>query len=302
MSDHECCNNRKDRISSCIKRDRVVSRPSSSSGSSSHDTLAPSSKFPIAPVVAHPGFIDGQRFLSDPRVGPFPARRLAWRRVSHHSSDRHSSPDFTLDSSSSGSSLDSSSDTFSGQTHSGASTRVASSRLVYPPVMTPRYSEAFSRWRSEPLSTPYLPTTSESSPDSSFERSLDSSSLSAGPSRKRCKSPTTLIPSSTPVSRSIAPTYAVTNLGIGDGVDTEDGIGMGVEIAASDIREDEEEFEAEASAGGMMKIAIDPLVTGGISESSRGDVLDLKGTLYDIVHYMLEVPLDRITEFETAQR
>ncbi|GKG46874.1 hypothetical protein Tco_0504071, partial [Tanacetum coccineum] len=38
---------------------------------------------------------------------------------------------------------------------------------------------------------------------------------------------------------------AVADLGISDGVglDTENGIGMGVEIAASDIREDEEEFE-----------------------------------------------------------
>ncbi|GJS66075.1 hypothetical protein Tco_0680639 [Tanacetum coccineum] len=27
------------------------------------------------------------------RVRPIPARRLAWRHVSHHSSDRHSSPD-----------------------------------------------------------------------------------------------------------------------------------------------------------------------------------------------------------------
>ncbi|GJS48696.1 hypothetical protein Tco_0598817, partial [Tanacetum coccineum] len=327
-------------------RERVTSRPSSPSGSSSHDTFALSSEFPIAPVVAPPGIL-----------GPFSARRLAWRRVSHCSSDHHSSPDFTLDSSSSGSSSDSSSDTSSGspsdslsdtssvhssgcdasgQTHSGPSTRVASSRLVYPPVMTPRYSEAFSRWRSAPLSTPYPPTTSESSPDSSSERSLDSSSLSAGPSRKRCRSPTTSVPSSTPVSRSIAPTHAdllpprkrfrdsyspedsreehmeigtadaeaVADLGIGDGVGahTEDGIGMGVEIDASDIREDEEEFKVEASAGGIMEIDVDPLVTGGISESTRGDVPDLEGTLYDIVHYMSEVPLDRITEFETAQR
>ncbi|GKE58691.1 hypothetical protein Tco_1497876, partial [Tanacetum coccineum] len=289
------------------------------------------------------------------RVGPFPARRLAWRCVSHRSSDRHSSPDFSSDSSSSRSSSDSSSDTSSGspldslsdtssvhssgcdasgQTRSGPSTRVPSSRLVYPPVMTLRYSEAFSRWRSTPFSTPYSPTTSESSPDSSFERSLDSSSLSAGPSRKRCRSPTTSILSSTPVSRSIAPTHAdllpprmrfrdsylledsrevhmeigtadaeaVADLGIGDGVDTKDGIGMGVETVASDIREDKEEFEAKASAGGTMEIAVDLLVTGGIFETTRGDVLDLEGTLYDIVHYMLEVPLDRITEFETAQR
>ncbi|GKG23847.1 hypothetical protein Tco_0391883, partial [Tanacetum coccineum] len=67
--------------------------------------------------------------------------------------------------------------------------------------------KAFRRWRSAPLSTLYPPTTSESSPDSSSKRSLDSSSLSARPSRKRCRSPTISAPSSTPVSRSIAPTH-----------------------------------------------------------------------------------------------
>ncbi|GJT47926.1 hypothetical protein Tco_0974083 [Tanacetum coccineum] len=66
---------------------------------------------------------------------------------------------------------------------------------------------------------------------------------------------------------------AVADLGIGDGVGAyiEDGIGMGVKIAASDIREDEEEFELKASAGGTIEMAVDPLVTGGISESTRGD-------------------------------
>ncbi|GJV34099.1 reverse transcriptase domain-containing protein [Tanacetum coccineum] len=217
------------------------------------------------------------------------------RRVSRRSSDHHSSPDFTSESSSSGSSSDSSSDTFSGspsdslsdtssvhssgfdasgQSHSGPSTRVASSR------------------------------------------SLDSSSLSVRLSHKRCKSPTTSVPSSTHVSRLITSTHvdllpphkrfrdsyspedsreehmeigtadaeAVADLGTGDGVGahTEDGIGMGVEIAAIDIKEDEEEFKPETSAGGTMEIAVDPLVIG--------------------VHYMSEVPIDRITEFETAQR
>ncbi|GKC70950.1 putative reverse transcriptase domain-containing protein [Tanacetum coccineum] len=258
------------------------------------------------------------------RVGPFPTRRLAWGHVSHCLSDRHSSPDFTSDLSSSGSSSDSSSDTFSGSP--------SDSLLAYPSVMTRRYSEAFRRWRSASLSTLYPPTTSESSPDSSSERSLDSSLLSARPYRKRCRSPTTSVPSSTPVLRSIAPNLAdllpphkrfrdlyspedsreehmeigttdaeaVADLGNGDGVGVD--IIDGVEIAASDIREDKEEFEAEASAGGTMEIAIDQLITGGISESTRRDAPDLEGTLYDIVHYMSEVPLDRITEFETTQR
>ncbi|GJW47818.1 putative reverse transcriptase domain-containing protein [Tanacetum coccineum] len=302
-------------------RDRVASRPSSPSGSSSNDTFAPSSEFPVAPVVA-----------------PLRIRRRPAILI-RPGEDRHSSPDFTSDSSSFGSSSDSSSDSSSlgspsdswsdtssvhslgfdasGQTHSRPSTRVASSR-------------------SAPLSTPYPPKTSESSPDSSSNRSLDSSLLSVRPSRKRCRSPTTSLPSSTPVSRPIAPTHAdllsprkrfrdsysseniieehmeigtadaeaVADLGIGDRgrAHTEDGIGMGVEIAASYIREDKEEFEAEANAGGTMEIVVDPLVTGGISESTRGDVPDLEDTIYDIVHYMSKVPLDRITEFETAQR
>ncbi|GJU64127.1 putative reverse transcriptase domain-containing protein [Tanacetum coccineum] len=311
-------------------RDRVASRPSSPPRSSPHDTLAPSSEFPLAPVVAplrirwRPVILVqtgkaipfGRPYRTQPngprkfltarkRVRPFPARRLAWRRISHRSSDCYSSPDSTSYSSSSSLSSGSSSDTSSGsplnslsdsssvhssgcdtsgQTHLGPSTRVASPR-------------------SAPLSTPYPPMISKSSLDSSSERLLDSSSPSAGPSHKRCRSPTTLVPLSTLASRSIAPTLAdilpphkrfrdsysledsrdehmeigttnveaVVDLGIGDGdgAPTEDGIGMGVEVATSDIREDKEEFEVEAITG--------------------GDVPDLEGTLYDIAHYMFEV-------------
>ncbi|GKD13153.1 hypothetical protein Tco_1197560 [Tanacetum coccineum] len=145
----------------------------------------------------------------------------------------------------------------------------------------------------------------------------------------------TLVPLSTPVSRLIAPALAdlpprkrfidsyssevsgeehmeistadaetIANLGISDGVraPTEDGLGMGVEVATSGIREDEEELKVEASVGGTMEIAVDPLVTSGIFEPTRGDAPDLEDTLFDISHYMSEVPLDRIIEFETAQR
>ncbi|GJU51874.1 hypothetical protein Tco_1221429 [Tanacetum coccineum] len=350
-----------------------------------HESLTPSSEFSLSHVVAPPGIrrrpailvrpgeaipfgrpyrthLNGPRKLltARKRVRPFPTCRLAWRRVSHCSSDRHFSPDFTLDlassssysdsssnislgssldslsgSSSASSSVHSSGSDASGQSHSGPSTRVASHRLVDPPVKTPRCSEAFMRWRSAPLSTLYPHKTSESSLDLSFELSLDSSSPSARPSHKRYRSPTTLVPSSTLVSRLIAPTLSnlpprkrigdsyssevnreehmkigtadvdtIADLGISDGVGapTEDGIGMRVEVTTSDIREDEEEFEAEANAGGTMEIVVDPLATGSISEPTRGDAPDLEGTLYNIAHYMSEVPLDRITEFETAQR
>ncbi|GKF31959.1 hypothetical protein Tco_0101757, partial [Tanacetum coccineum] len=86
--------------------------------SSSHDTLAPLSEFPLAPVVASPrihrrsatlvrpgeAIPFGRPYRTHPngshkllnarkRVRPIFAHRIARRRVSHHSSDHHSSPD-----------------------------------------------------------------------------------------------------------------------------------------------------------------------------------------------------------------
>ncbi|GJS32952.1 hypothetical protein Tco_0531334 [Tanacetum coccineum] len=246
-----------------------------------HESLTPSSEFPLALVVASPGirrwpailvrlgeaipfgrpyhtYLNGSRKLltTRKRVGPFPASRLAWRQVSHYTSSVHSS----------------------GQSHLGSLTRVASPRLVDSPVRTTRWSEAYMRWRSALLSTLYPPTTSESSLGLSSERSLDSSSPSIGPSCKRCKSPATMVPSSTPVSRSIAPALAdlPPRKSIGVGAHTEDGIDLDVEVAISDIREDEEEFETEASAGGTMEIVVDPLATRDISEPTGGDIPDLE--------------------------
>nr|GEV27151.1 reverse transcriptase domain-containing protein [Tanacetum cinerariifolium] len=234
-----------------------------------HASITPSFEFPLAPVVAPPEI--------------------------HSSSSRSSSN--SSSNISSGSSLDSLSD--SSSVHSS---------------------------RCDAL---------ESSPNSSSKRSLDSSSPSVGLSHKRYRSPTTLVPSSTHVSRLIAPTLAnllphkrfrdsyafevseeehmkigiadvetIADLGISEGVGapTKDGIGMGVEVSTSDIKENEEEFEVEANVRGMIEIAVDPLATSGISKSTGGDAPDIKGTLYDIAHYMSKVPLDRITEFKTAQR
>ncbi|GJX68545.1 hypothetical protein Tco_0304272 [Tanacetum coccineum] len=73
-------------------------------------------------------------------------------------------------------------------------------------------------------------------------------------------------------------------------------------ITASDVREDDEEFEAEASAAEMKEIAVDPLAISDSSKSFRGGIPDLEDTIYDIVHYMSEVRIDRITEIETTQR
>ncbi|GJY71905.1 hypothetical protein Tco_0475608 [Tanacetum coccineum] len=127
-------------------------------------------------------------------------------------------------------------------------------------------------------------------PGSSSERSLNSSSPSSRPSRKRCRSSTASVPSPTHVSRLITPTptdllphrkrfrdlyspkdseeehmevdtadtEAVADVGISEGVvaHPEDGVGMGFKIAASDVREDDEEFEAEASVADTKEIVV----------------------------------------------
>ncbi|GJR84763.1 hypothetical protein Tco_0155548 [Tanacetum coccineum] len=393
----------------------------SPSGSSSHDTLAPSSEYLLAPVVSPPEIRRRRAILIRPRedipigrlyrthpggpcraltarksVRPLSSHRLALRYTSHH-----------LDHFTSGSSSHSSSDhssfghsilghSLSGHTPPDTTDADTStpSRFVHRSLArTPRRSEPFRRWRSAPLSTPYPPTTSESSLGSSSERSLDSSSLSSRPCRKRCRSPTASVPSPTHDSRSIAPTpadllpprkrfrdsyspkdseeehmevdtadteaitpqnqllrvmgsgegygmavectrvsgfgqktmgegglvlarrlehmkvdttdaEAIADVGISDGVvaHIKDGVGMGVEIVASDVKEDDEEFEAEESATDTREIIVDPLAIGDSFKSSRGGIPDLEDTIYDIVHYMSEVRIDRITEIETTQR
>ncbi|GJX37518.1 ribonuclease H-like domain-containing protein [Tanacetum coccineum] len=117
-----------------------------------HESLTPSSEFPLAPVVGPPGIRRRPAILVRPGEAiPFDR---AYRTYPN-------GPHFTSDPSSSSSSLDSLSDSSSlhssGQSHSGPLTRVASPRLVDPP------SGRF---------------------------------------------PTTLVPSSTPISRLIAPALA----------------------------------------------------------------------------------------------
>ncbi|GJW54240.1 hypothetical protein Tco_0098325, partial [Tanacetum coccineum] len=193
--------------------------------------VAPSSEFPLAPVVAPPGIRRRRAILIRPgedipigrlyrthpggpcraltarkSVRPLPSHRLALRYTSHHldrftsgSSSGHSSSDH----SSSGHSI--SGHSLSG--HASPDTTVADSstppRFVYPPLArTPRCSEAYLCWRSAPLSTMYPPTTSESSAGDS------SSESSARPSRKRCRSPAATVTSSIHATRALVPSRA----------------------------------------------------------------------------------------------
>ncbi|GJY28945.1 hypothetical protein Tco_0404712 [Tanacetum coccineum] len=315
-------------------RSRVTIRPSSSS------------EFPIAPVTTLPGIhrrlailirpgeaipfgrpyrthLNGPRKLltARKRVGDLPARRLAWRHASPCSSEHHLS---SSSSSSDSSPVHSSGLDAPDQAHSGSSTRDVPPRLCYPPRRAPRRSEAFRRWCAAPLSTLYPPTTSESSSGDSSERPLHSSSHSAGPSRKRCRSPVDSVPSSTPVMGSLAPTRADLlpprkrfrdsysseasieedteidpietevdmELGIGDGDDVRDH----VEIDPRDVRDDTEEYEADTSAGDTVEVGIDPMsapiVEEEIVEPAGEDSSDSSGTRDGIVRSFEDMPID----------
>ncbi|GJT58179.1 hypothetical protein Tco_0993233, partial [Tanacetum coccineum] len=139
-------------------------------------------------------------------VRPLPSHRLALRYTSYHLDH------FTSGSSSSYSSLDYSSSrhsitghSLSGHTPPDTTDADSSTppRFVYPPLArTPWCSEAYLRWRYAPLSTMYPPTTFElSARDSSSESS-------AGPSRKRCRSPTAIVTSSIHTMRALVPSHA----------------------------------------------------------------------------------------------
>ncbi|GJZ17309.1 hypothetical protein Tco_0553432 [Tanacetum coccineum] len=104
---------------------------------------------------------------------------------------------------------------------------------------------------------------------------------------RRWRSPTTLVASHTHVSRSIASNSADSF--------TTDQINYQQE-------EDAEEFKVEASAADTREIVVDPLAIDDSSESSRGGIPDFEDTIYDIVHYMSEVRIDRITELRRPLR
>ncbi|GKE66726.1 hypothetical protein Tco_1520887 [Tanacetum coccineum] len=255
------------------------------------------------------------------RVGPLPACRLASRHASPHSSDHHSS---SSSSSSDSSTVHSSGFDASDQAHSGSSTRDVQPRLCYPLRRAPRRSEAFHRWCAAPLSTLYPLTTSESYSGDLSERPLHSSSHSAGPSRKRCRSPVDSVPSSMPVIGSLAPTRADLlpplkrfrdlysfkanieedtdidpietevdmKLGIGDGDDVRDY----VEIDPRDVRDDAEEYEADVSAGDTVEVGIDPMfapiVEEEIVEPAEKDSSDSSGTRDGIVRSFEDMMID----------
>ncbi|GJU21863.1 hypothetical protein Tco_1155205 [Tanacetum coccineum] len=167
-------------------------------------------------------------------------------------------------------------------------------------------------------------TTSESSSGDSSERPLHSSSHSARPSRKRCRSLVDYVPSSTPVIGSLASTLADLSpprkrfrdsysseasievdteidpietevnmeLGIGDGDDVRDQ----VKIDHRDVRDDTEGYEANTSAGDTVEVGIDPMsaliVEEEIVEPTGEDSSDSSSTRDGIVRSFEDMSID----------
>ncbi|GKG23104.1 hypothetical protein Tco_0388407, partial [Tanacetum coccineum] len=89
---------------------------------------------------------------------------------------------------------------------------------------------------------------------------MDSSSLSSGPSRKRCRSPTASIPSS---SLSSGPSRKRCR----DSYSSEDSREEDMEVDTIDVEAD---ADVVASTADTKKIIVDPLAIGDSFESSRG--------------------------------
>ncbi|GKE47116.1 hypothetical protein Tco_1478374, partial [Tanacetum coccineum] len=312
--------------------------------------VTPSSEFSLAPVDASPRIRRRQAILIRPRedipisrlyrtypggpcraltarksVRPLPSHRLALRYTSHHL-DRHTSRSSSGHSSSrhsiSGHSL-------SG--HASLDTTVADSstppRFFYPPLArTPRYSEAYLRWRFAPLSTMYPPTTFESSVG---DLSSDSS---AGPSCKRCRSPAATMTSSIHVTRALVPSHAdllpprnrfrdsispedsveedidtdmlvdikadATAVGVAVDRDVEAGVdaGISIEFDVGVNVEDEFEDEVESNNRGTMEVGVDVVAridipNGMLMPDAVERLEQVKEGFHDIYEHVMEIPL-----------
>nr|GFA57007.1 hypothetical protein [Tanacetum cinerariifolium] len=153
----------------------------------------------------------------------------------------------------------------------------------------------------------------------SLERPRHSSSLSARPSQKRCRSPTDFVPSSTPVTGSLAPTRAdllphrkrfrdsyspKTSMEEDTEIDTtetEDGRELAIvdgddvrDQVEVDPRDDREEFKASAGDTVVLRIYLRsvPRVDEEIVEPVGGDSSSSSSTRYGTVRSVEDMPVD----------
>ncbi|GJV43251.1 hypothetical protein Tco_1427787 [Tanacetum coccineum] len=280
-------------------------------------------------------------------VRPLPSHRLALRYTSHHldrftsgssdhSSSDHPSADHSLANHTSGHSTSDQ----SLSRHTSPDTTIADSsspsRFVYPPpTRTSQGSEAYLRWRFTPLSTIYPPTTSESSAGDC------SSESSAGPSRKRCRSPSNTVPSSNPASRalvhirvdllpplkkfrdSISPEDSIKEdidadvladieadaaaIEVAAAINVEVEVDAGIGIETGDDIEDEDEGEAESSDRGTIEVGVDVVAgidipDGMLMPDAVEHLVQVKEVIQDIYGHVIEIPLQRVEDIDTGHR
>nr|GEX11166.1 hypothetical protein [Tanacetum cinerariifolium] len=209
--------------------------------------IAPSSDFPLAPVA----------LTARKSVRPLPSHRLALRYTSHHLDH------FTSGSSSSHSSLDHSS---SGHSSSGHSL----SRHT-PPDTTDVNSSPPPRFVHPLLAR------APRSGDSSFESS-------AGPSRKRCRSPATTVTSSIHFMRDLVPSrvdilpprkrfkdFISPEDSVEEDIDTDVLEDIEAEATSVEVAVDRD-VEAEIDAGIGMEVDVGIDIEDGVESSDRGNI------------------------------
>nr|GEV39296.1 hypothetical protein [Tanacetum cinerariifolium] len=194
-------------------------------------------------------------------------------------------------------------------------------------------SEAYRRWRSALLSTMYPPTTSESSDGDS------SSESSAGPSRKRCRSPTANVISSILASRDLVPSCAdllphckrfrdfiSPKDSVKEDIDTNVFESIEADATTAEVKvdrdivvevdecidmevdvEDEVEDEVESSDKGTMKVGVDVVaeidIPDGMLKLDAMECLEqVEEVMQDIYRHVMEIPLQRIEDIEMGQR
>nr|GEV60085.1 putative reverse transcriptase domain-containing protein [Tanacetum cinerariifolium] len=261
--------------------------------------VAPSSEFPLAPVVSPPGIYRRRAILTQPKED-IPIGQLY-------------------------------------RTHPGRPCKaltVRKSRFIHPLLArTPRCSEAYLHWRFDPLSTMYPLTISESSAGDSFSES------SARPSRKRCRSPASTVISSIHDTRALVPSrldLLPPHKRFRDSISPEDSVEENIDMdVLEDIKADttavevavDRDVEAgiDANIGMEIDVGIDVedeaesndrgFIKFGVDMDARIDIPDgmlmpdaierleqVKEGLQNIHEHVIEIPLRRIQDIETAQR
>nr|GEV01846.1 putative reverse transcriptase domain-containing protein [Tanacetum cinerariifolium] len=297
--------------------------------------VAPSSEFPLAPVVAPPGIHRRRSILIRLREDIPIGRLYRTYPGTHHITwtillpDHHRVIHLQIIH------------------HLGILVRVipypdihhqTPPRFVHPSLArTPRCSEAYLHWRSTPLSTMYPPTTSESSAGDF------SSESSAGPSRKRCRSPAAIVILFIHAMRALVPSHAdllpprkrfrdsispkdsveedidtdvledikadATAVEVAVDRDVEAGINAGIdmEIDVEVDVEDEVEDEVESSDRGTIEVGLDVVVgidipDGMLMPDAVERLEQAEEGLQDIYDHVIKIPLQSIEDIKMGQR